>query len=119
MGVAESSRDTRDNISARDTNKDEEIRRNKEIIYGEENTTIGKTNTIGHSFILGHSVNGVLGVANGVDGQQVILGEAGRDLTIVRVINPNKTFKEHFRDTTFDDGGDMNWDTTNHRLSLE
>lgn len=32
---------------------------------------------IGHAFILGHTVNGKLGTANGIDGNQITLGNGG------------------------------------------
>ncbi len=91
-----------------------------ETVGIEENSTIIKTNTIGHSFVLGHLTNGVLGTANGVDGSQLVLGDAGRSGEIViRVVNPNNTFREHFRDIIFKDSPTTaNWDTTNFKLAM-
>jgi hypothetical protein len=117
-----SGRNTQDNLGARDTVQDFVPKRNKETIYIEENATKITTQTLGHSMVLGHSVNGKLGVVNlGVDGQQVVLGEANQVTTLVAVTSPNNTFREHFRDTTFQDGSapnTANWDTTLFRLAM-
>ena len=32
---------------------------------------------IGHAFTVGHSTNGVIGVANGIDGNQITIGTGG------------------------------------------
>lgn len=120
--LAESLQDTRDNIATKDSTRNFIIRRNKETEYLEENSTIAYTRTIGHSFILGHSVNGKLGNGYlGVDGQQIILGGTSLGtLTLSRVVNPNNTFREHFRNTRFKDNSacTANWDTTNFRLAM-
>lgn len=122
--LANSGRDTRDNIAARDTTRTQPVKRNKEIIYEEENSTIGKTSTLGNAWIVGTSTNGIVGVNTGTQGggQQVVGGD-GRVSTIIRVVNPNNTFREHYRDTTFKDttAGVPNtavWDTTNFRLAM-
>lgn len=110
---------TKDNIGARDSTRDIILDRNNEKMLIEENATTIKTNTIGHSFIAGHSVNGVSGVANAVDGHQIVAGEAHRTLTTVRVINPNNNHREHFRDTTFRDSPTTaDWNTTLFRLAM-
>ena len=118
--MAESLQDTRDNIGAKDSTRDIILDRNNEKVLIEENSTRLFTNTIGHSFIFSHSVNGKFGTANGVDGQQIVFGEAGRSgETIIRVVNPNNNFREHFRDTTFkhtDTTAD--WNTTLFRLAM-
>lgn len=78
----------------------------------QELSTIVSTNTIGTSFILGHPTNGVLGTST--------LGSHGRVLTRVRVVNPDKKFNEHFRDTLFkdtDSTNTANWDTESYRLA--
>ena len=75
---------------------------------------------IAHGFILGHPTNGVLGVANGVDGEQLELGGSSRTTVVNSIINPGKIFHEHFRDTDFADTtqtNTANWDTTNFRLA--
>jgi len=114
--------DTKDNIGASDTTRNILFLRNKETVFLEENSTIIKTNTIGHSFVLGHSVNGVLGSpALGVDGIQVALGDQNRTLTLVRVVNPDNKFREHFRDVTFKDTDETNtadWNITLFRLAM-
>lgn len=98
------------------------LKKSDETIRLIEKSSILSTNTIGHSFVLGHTTNGVLGVANGVDGQQIVLGEAGRSgLVVLYVVNPNNTFKEMFKTTTFKDTSSPNtayWDTTNFKLVM-
>ena len=109
---------TSDNLNPAD-NTVPDLEKTDEKYKQEEHSTIIHDETIGHAFILGHATNGVLGVANGVDGNQILLGDYKEGQVLKFVVNPNKTFRERFRTTTFDDGGDMNWDTTNQRLSLE
>jgi len=119
--MSDNAQNTKDNIGARDSTRNPILKRNSELIQLEENSTIISTNTIGNSFILGHSVNGVLGTANGMNGSQIQLGEQGRTLTVVRIVNPNNTFREHFRDTVFRDGTSVNtadWNTTLYRLAM-
>ena len=43
----------------------------------QQNTITGS-----NSFILGHSTNGVLGVANGLGGGQIVLGQSGSNVVI-------------------------------------
>ena len=84
----------------------------------EEDTTVIKTRDLGNSFVLGDATNGILGTAIGSGGKQVVLGFDDRDITVKRVINPNKIFNEHFRDTDFLDTSATNtayWDITNYR----
>lgn len=80
------------------------VKRKEETIIIEEGPIKISTSTIGHSFILGHSTNGKLGSPYlGVDGQQIVLGEAGR-VTIVGFIgNPGQVFKDYFYNTYFED----------------
>lgn len=80
-----------------------------------------RTDTLGHSFILGSAGNGVLGVNTGTeDGEQQVLGEAGRVETVVRVVNPGLTMIERFEFTTFKDASNTtaDWDTSNSRLAM-
>jgi len=104
----------------RPENKGLGIVRKKADLVIEDNTVIIETEYIGHSFILGHSVNGVLGVANGVDGEQIVLGEAGRSTTLIQKLNPNKVFRENFRDNYFEDTGvtTADWADTEGELDM-
>lgn len=66
-------------------------------------TIVATKTNIGHAFILGHPVNGVLGVANGIDSQQITLGAAGlgSSSTDYVVSSNNNNFQEFLRDSTF------------------
>lgn len=111
------SQNTSDNLNPAD-NTVPILKKNDEDIRVEEDSTLVYTNTIGHTFVFGHSVNGKLGTANGVDGSQIVLGEAGRSgLVLSKVVNQNNLFRENFRVTTFKGSGNADWDTTNHRLA--
>jgi hypothetical protein len=45
------------------------------------------------SFVLGHASNGVLGVANGVGGNQIVLGDYSTSYTVNEIINPNNIWR--------------------------
>lgn len=82
-----------------------------ETLALEEGPTKTETNSIGTSFILGHPVNGVLGTST--------LGEAGRVLVLVRIVNPNRIFHEHFRTTLYKGVPfTADWNTTLFRLAM-
>lgn len=68
------------------------------------------------SFILGHATNGVLGTANGVGGNQIILGDYTSSWVTQKIVNPDNTWRELIRDTTFKDASATTgtWDTTNY-----
>ena len=79
-----------------------------------------KTN-IGHAFILGHPTNGVLGVANGIDGSQITLGDGGLGTTtVLGVINRDNVFKEYFRYNDYVDSTNTTCsvDLTNHKITF-
>jgi hypothetical protein len=120
--VTGSLQDTKDNIGAKDSTRDIILVRNNEEILLEENSTIVTRDTIGNSWIVGSSTNGLVGTNTGTQGGgQQVVGSSGRVQTIQRVLNPNNTFREHFRDTTFQDTNEPNtafWDTTNFRLAM-
>jgi hypothetical protein len=60
------------------------------------------TQNIGHAFIVGHPVNGIVGPALGVDGQQILIGSEGlEDEVLGIVVSDNNTFYEALRDTTY------------------
>ena len=99
---------TKENTSAlevSDDTRDIETNRINEKVIMDENTSKIERQTHGHSFILGSSVNGVLGVANGEDGSQIVLGSAGRVLSVLAVVNPNNIYRERFKDASFEDTG--------------
>lgn len=105
----------------RPENKNIIVKRFSQDVVVEANTVTMKKNYDGHSFILGHTTNGVLGTANGIDGSQIVLGEANRSIVLHRVFNPTDVYREHFRDTNFQDTDEPNtadWDTTNFRLAM-
>jgi hypothetical protein len=80
-------------------------KRYTETVIVEEGATTINRETIGNSFILGHSTNGVLGIADAVNDEQIVLGEDNRVTTLLSVTNPNNVFKERFDFSTFDDTG--------------
>ena len=87
-----------------------------------ELTTTISGNTLGHSWIVGSTTNGIVGTnLNTEDGQQQVVGSAGRGQAISRVVNPKNIYREFFRDTDFQDSTSPNtadWDTTNFRLAM-
>lgn len=92
-----------------------------ESIGIEEGSTVISEDNIGHSFILGHPVNGILGIANGMDGQQILMGSNGRSTVIHTIVNPNRVFHEHFRDITFKSTNEPNtadWNITSYKLAM-
>lgn len=80
-----------------------------ETIGVEEGPTKVSKKTLGHVWIVGSSTNAIVGAWTGTeDGQQLVVGSGddttdGRDTTIERVVNPNNTFNEHFRDEDYID----------------
>jgi len=77
---------------------------------------------IGHSTICGSSTNGIVGVnTNTEDGLQQVVGGAGRGQAVQRVVNPNNTFREFFRDTDFKDTDEVataDWNITLFRIAM-
>lgn len=86
----------------------------------EESPIVVQTNTLGHSWIVGSPTNGKVGTNTAtVDGQQQVVGSAGRVVTTKSVTNFNKTFVEPFKLSTFKDASTTaTWDTTNHQLNF-
>lgn len=72
------------------------------------------------SFVLGHPTNGVLGTANGVGGNQIVLGDQSDEWITERVVNPNNTWREMLRTTTFKDTATTTgtWDTSTYKLEF-
>ena len=122
MVLVDSLQETKDNIGARDSTRDIILDRNNEKILIEENSTIITGLSLGNSWIVGSPTNGIVGAnLNTENGSQQVVGGAGRVETQIRVINPNNTFREHFRDTTFLDdtlNNTANWNTTTYRLAM-
>lgn len=62
--------------------------------------------TEGHAWIVGSSTNGIVGAnTNTQDGQQQVVGGAGRVTTVIRIINDDDTHFELFNTTTYKDTG--------------
>jgi len=77
----------------------------------EEGPTKLTTDAIGTSFVLTHPDNAILGTTG--------LGSNGRSEAIVRVVNPNKIFHEHFRDVAYKSTPiTADWDISNYRLTM-
>jgi hypothetical protein len=85
-------------------------------IYGNANFGIYGVSKYGGSaqtsFILGHSVAGVLGIST--------LGSNSSSPVITRVVNPNNTYREYFRDTTFKNTSNTtaDWNTTTFKINF-
>ena len=86
----------------------------------EEGPTKVSKKTLGHSWIVGSTTNGLVGTNTSTeDGQQQVVGGHNRVETLHRIVNPNNTFHEHFRDTEYQDTPTTaNWDLVAGRLSM-
>ncbi|KKM91341.1 hypothetical protein LCGC14_1229520 [marine sediment metagenome] len=94
-----------------------------ESIGIEENSTRVMTNTLGEAWIVGSSTNGLVGANTATQsGSQQVVGGSGRSgEVVIRVVNPNNIFREHFRDIVFKDTDAPNkadWNTTLFRLVM-
>lgn len=93
-----------------------------ESVGVEEGATIVKTRDITNTWVVGSSTNAIVGEWTGtIGGKQLVVGKDDRDIVVIRVVNPNDIFREHFRDTTFQDGDASNtadWNTTLFRLAM-
>lgn len=82
------------------------LKKSGEILRIREKTSYVMTSTLGHSWIVGSSTNGLVGTNVGTqDGQQQVVGGAGRVESRTSVVNPNNTYNETFDFTTFEDTG--------------
>lgn len=111
---------TRDNLAGRKDTKTV-VKVNRSDVELVEGPTKVKIQNIGNAFVLGHSVNGVLGVANGINGSQITLGTAGYGaLTTDRVINYNDVFVEYLRNDEYEDTTNTTatTDYTNHEITF-
>lgn len=96
--------DTKNALDITDDTRQIVFKRISEQVLLEENTTVIETDTYGHSWIVGSSTNGLVGTNTATeDGQQQVVGSAGRVQTIVSVLNINNIFREYFRDASFED----------------
>jgi len=91
-----------------------------ETLGVEEGPTQAKTNTLGNAWIVGSSTNGLVGANTAtVGGGQQVVGGSGRVTTVVRVVNPNNTWNENFRDTDFESAATTaDWNTASQYLTL-
>lgn len=98
------------------------LKKTDEILRLEEGPTRISSDTLGHSWIVGSTTNGLVGVNTGtVDGQQQTVGGGGRVITVLRVVNPNDTFRERFGNILFKDTSEpntSNWDIVTQRLTM-
>jgi hypothetical protein len=95
----------------RPENKNITVKRFKEDSIIEDDGVIISVNTIGNSFIIGHRLNGVIGTANGKNGSQVVIGEAGRSGRIMTVTtNFNKVWRYNFYDSYYEDAANTTAD---------
>lgn len=112
----------KDALHVPDDTKDIETNRVNEKILFEENSTVFRRDTFGNSWIVGSSTNGLVGTNTGTQGGgQQVVGSSARVVTKLAVVNPNNTYREHFRDTNFKDTGAKNtadWNTTLFRIAM-
>jgi hypothetical protein len=83
-------------------------------------TQVGTTH-IGHAFTVGHPVNGIIGTANGLDGQQITIGTGGLGTReVIRVVSPNNRFIDRFYFDTYISTGSSTTtiDTTNGKVKF-
>ena len=87
----------------------------------EQTLTIGTQSNV-DTWVVGSSTNGIVGTWTGTTGGgQLVVGVTHLPIEIIRVVNPNNTFREHFRDTDFQDLDDDNtadWNTTIFRIAM-
>ena len=99
LNLYDSHRETRDNLGSQDENKNLILLgAYKETIGIEMGATQVTITDIGTAWILGHAENGILGVT----GMGLGAGTYGTP-GVVRVVNPNDIFHEHFRYNNFND----------------
>ncbi len=98
------------------------IKRKTETLVIESNTLSLSKKSLGDSWICGSSTNGLVGTNTATEGGgQQVVGGSGRVDVLQAVVNPNKVYREHLRDTYFQDSDAPNtadWDTTNFRIAM-
>lgn len=118
LEAGQNNQKTRDEIGQGSSTFPRIIRKDEEISI-EEGPHIVETETIGHSWIVGSSTNGLVGTNTATqDGQQQVVGGAGRVNTTNSVTNINNKFIERFGFDYFEDSGTATWDTTNQELAF-
>jgi len=117
MGV---NKENTEALMIEDDTKDIVINRINEKINCEEGATVVSKETLGHSWIVGSSTNGLVGTNTGTeDGEQQVVGGAGRVTTISSVTSPNDSYRERFYDTTFKDASTTaDWGSTPGQLDM-
>jgi len=82
--------------------------------------TMFKKQNIGDQFIVSHPINGVLGVANGIGGTQIVLGNSKiGPLSLFAVVNSVNTYIEMFKTITFKHvSTTANWNTTTTQIEF-
>jgi hypothetical protein len=110
---------TRDEVGSEPTLQTIYKIKNDNLLLEEAQTKV-TLDYLGHTFIVGHPVNGIIGTANGIDGQQIVIGSAGKTYTTVLVTNPNRIMSERFNFNTYNDTSVTTavWSTTSHQLSF-
>lgn len=92
-----------------------------EALLIEEQSTLISSHTLGSAWIVGTSTNAIVGTNTGtVSGNQQVVGDADRILTVNQVINKNNIFRERFRFNVFEDTTNTTayWDTTNNYIKF-
>jgi len=124
MVISESmtfNQNTSDNLNPADS-VIPDMEKSDEVLRTVEKSTLIYEETIGHSWIVGSATNSIVGTWTGTqDGEQLVVGGAGRVLTLSKITNPNNVFRETFKATTFKDSNLPNtasWDTTNYKLAM-
>jgi len=96
--------------------------RKTETLIVESNTVHIKKRSLGNAWICGSATNGLVGTNTATEGGgQQVVGGSGRVDVLQAVVNPNKVYREHLRDTFYrddDEPNTANWDTTNFRIAM-
>ena len=115
-GIMDNQRETADNIGEQDTNQQLIIKRNIEKIFIESGPLVIESRDVtGDVLIWSNATHGIWDTDK--------WDNDVTDLTaysVVRVLNPNNIWREHFRNTQFKDTTytSATWDTTNFRIDL-
>ena len=98
------------------------VKRKTETLVIESNTVHISKSSLGNSWIVGSATNGLVGTNTATEGGgQQVVGASGRVDVLQAVVNPNKIYREHLRNTFYQDlakPNTANWDTTNFRIAM-